>query len=196
MQRFSAWVRKIALGVLTLFVLPIAVEFLKHIAEKVGLYDRPGDAVDTILNFFLSLAELPWLRITALALGAFVAGLWLDWLLRKLDDTRADERKVLGNDMIVLADNLEELTFPMQQGKPSITSCFASARKLGIWAPDDRVFLDLPSDRATDLIVNYLRQVGTMLKDGHFRKAKQDAKKSKADFNKAYAQHPTRPDDG
>jgi hypothetical protein len=37
--------------------------------------------------------------------------------------------------------------------------------------------------------MDYLTQVGTMLKDGNFREAKRDAKNSKAAFDKAYAQH-------
>jgi hypothetical protein len=88
MQRLSAWARWLGAGVFSIFVIPIAVEFLKHEAESIGLYERPGEAAGTVLNFFLSLAELPWLRVTALVLGGFVAGLWLDWLLRKLDRSR------------------------------------------------------------------------------------------------------------
>jgi len=71
MQRLSAWARWIGAGVFTVFVFPVAVEFLKHEAEKIGLYERPGEVAGAVLNFFLSLAELPWLRLTALVLGGF-----------------------------------------------------------------------------------------------------------------------------
>src|SRR6516162_7565390 len=99
MQRLSAWARWIGAGVFTIFVIPIAVEFVKHVAESIGLYDRPREAAGTILNFFLSLAELPWLGVTALVLAGFVAGLWLDWLLRRLDGSRAEARETLGIEM-------------------------------------------------------------------------------------------------
>jgi hypothetical protein len=69
MQRLSAWARWIGAGVFTIFIIPIAVEFVKHVAENIGLYDRPREAAGTVLNFFLGLAELPWLRVTALVLG-------------------------------------------------------------------------------------------------------------------------------
>jgi hypothetical protein len=35
-----------------------------------------------------------------------------------------------------------------------------------------------------EMIKDYLRHVGTMLRDGNFREAKQYAKRSKADFDK------------
>jgi hypothetical protein len=54
------------------------------------------------LKFLLDLAGQTWLRGAALALGCFVAGLGLDWLLRKLDDTRADQRKALGTEVLNL----------------------------------------------------------------------------------------------
>jgi hypothetical protein len=180
MQRFSTWARWIAATIFAGVLIPVAVHFIEQ---------QPQETANVVLKFLFYLGEQAWLRITVLVLGGLVAGLWLDWLLRKLDDTRTDERKVLGYNMTALADLLEELRFPMQQEKSRIRSYFASARKLGIWAPDDQAFLDLPSDRAVGLIVNYLRQVGTMLKDGNFKEAKQDAKKSKAVFDNAYAQH-------
>ena len=182
MQRLSAWARWIGAGVFTIFVIPIAVEFVKHVAESIGLYDRPREAAGTILNFFLSLAELPWLGVTALVLAGFVAGLWLDWLLRRLDRSRAEERKALGTEMV---NRLGDLKYPMSQTRPQIMSCFTAARKLGIWAPDQRAFATHPV-RAKNLITDYLMHVGTMLRDGHFREAKQHAKNSKAAFASAY----------
>jgi len=86
MQRLWAWASGVALALLGS---QIALEIFKQVAERIGLYDRPREAADTVLNFFLSLAELPWLRTTTLVLCAFVAGLWLDWLLRKFDGSRA-----------------------------------------------------------------------------------------------------------
>ena len=55
-----------------------------------------------VLKFLLDLSEQTWLRVTALLLFGFVAGLWVDWLLRKLDRSRADERKALGTEMVRL----------------------------------------------------------------------------------------------
>jgi hypothetical protein len=57
-----------------------------------------------------------------------------------------------------------------------IRSYFTSARKFGIWAPDDRVF-DLPD--AIGIITEYLSTVGQMLMAGHFKEAKLNAKERK-----------------
>jgi hypothetical protein len=59
-----------------------------------------------------------------------------------------------------------------------IKSYFSSAREFGIWAPDE-----VNINRAEKLITEYLMNVGTMLRDGHFKKAKQAAKESKATFS-------------
>jgi hypothetical protein len=70
--------------------------------------------------------------------------------------------------------------------RPTIVSCFTTARKLGIWVPDDRIFAIHPP-RAMDLVTDYLNDVGTMLRAGHFPEAKQHAKSRKPLFDKAYA---------
>jgi hypothetical protein len=75
----------------------------------------------------------------------------------------------------------------MHRARRNIVSCFATARKLGIWAPNDRIFSVPPPGVAMDLIADYLMDVGTMLIDGHFSEAKQHAKSRKAAFASAYA---------
>jgi hypothetical protein len=104
MQRLSAWVRWVLLFI---FGSQFALEVFKQVAERIGLYDRPREAAGTILNFFLSLGELPWLRTTTLVLGSFVAGVWLDWLLRKFDGSRAKAREHLGIEMTNLAHDID-----------------------------------------------------------------------------------------
>jgi hypothetical protein len=168
----QAWVRWIATVIFTSVIIPVAVYFIEQ---------QPQETANVVLKFLFYLGEQAWLRITALILVGFIAGLWLDWFLRKLDSTRADKRKTLGAEMVKFGETLVLIKDLMgHSGK--IKSYFTSARKLGIWAPDDRVFA-LHPDHAIDLIGDYLRQVGTMLKDGHFKEAKRDAKNSKAVFD-------------
>jgi hypothetical protein len=84
-------------------------------------------------------------------------------------------------------------------------SQLATARRLGIWVPDDRIFsihsaremnavrsggsFTQPTKEVAhfikldDMITDYLRHVGTMLRDGNFREAKQYAQRSKAAFD-------------
>jgi hypothetical protein len=92
MQRFSALARWVA----TVIFIP----FLIGVVTRV----QPRETANVVLRFLLDLAGQTWLRGAALALGCFVAGLWLDWLLRKLDDTRADKRKALGTEMLNLGN--------------------------------------------------------------------------------------------
>jgi len=175
-------------------------------AENVGLYDRPQEAAGTALNFFLELSQQTWLRLTALSLGCFLAGLWVDWFLRRLDGSRAERRKALGAEMANLGKNIGLTKYHIDQVSPQIMSYLAAARRLGIWAPDDRIFSILtdrsmkaiksgrsymePTREVFDyvtlerMIVDYLTHVGTMLRGGNFREAKQYAKKSRADFDK------------
>jgi hypothetical protein len=100
MQSYSTWVHQIAVGAFSVFVFPLAVDFLKRMAENAGIYDRPGEATGTVLNFFLSLSQQSWLCVTALTLGAFAAGLLLERRLQKLDRSRTDRGKDLGFEMI------------------------------------------------------------------------------------------------
>jgi hypothetical protein len=191
MQIFSVWVRQVSVGALSVFVFPLAVDFFKRMAENVGIYDQPGEAAGTVLNFLLSLSQQSWLRVTALTLGAFVAGLLLERRLQKLDRSRIEERKDLGFEMIKFGNQLRGYTGQLQgeymnRARQKIASCFTTARKLGIWAPNDRIFSVHPP-RAMDLIADYLMDVGTMLIDGHFSEAKQLAKSRKAAFASVYA---------
>lgn len=182
----SAWVLWIIGGIFTLIVVPFVSNFLDHMAENYGWYDR--EALPNAINVFLNLAEQPWFRTTALVVGGFVAGMLVDRLLRKLDGSRADKKKAIGTDMVALANNLSNLRDPMRQGSPQIRSCFTAARKLGIWAPDQQVFI-MHQERVWPLIRDYLLNVGTMLWDGHFSEAKQQAVNGKAAFANAYKEH-------
>jgi hypothetical protein len=137
MQRLSVWLRWIAAGFFTLIVIPLLVEFLKHLAENIGLYDRPREAAGAVLNFFLSLAELPWLRVTALVLAGFVAGLWLDWLLRKFDGSRAKARENLGYEMMNLASRYRQRIgpcrpLPSSRLQPQAYLCFHQSQAGGV----------------------------------------------------------------
>jgi hypothetical protein len=131
MQRFSPWARWVFTIILAGVGFPLAVHFIEQ---------QPQGTANVILKFLLDLSEQPWLPITALFLAGFVAGLWLDWLLRKLDGSRAEQREALGGEMLILNYNLGNLKDPMAEARAEIMSCLIAARKLRIWAPDERVF--------------------------------------------------------
>ena len=181
MQRLSAWVRWVLLFI---FGSQFALEVFKQVAERIGLYDRPREAASTILNFFLSLGELPWLRTTTLVLGSFVAGVWLDWLLRKFDGSRAKARENLGYEMTDLANAIDNALalinrFRLPDFTPRLMSAFTTAKQLGLWTPDVRMY------ERINLVMDYLRHVGTLLSDGHFAEAKRAARDRKRVFDRS-----------
>jgi hypothetical protein len=65
-----------------------------------------------ILKFVLDLLQQPWLHVAGWMLVGLVAGLRLDGLLRKLDDTRVEKRKALGAEMAKLGNYLGQIKFP------------------------------------------------------------------------------------
>src|SRR5262249_22740374 len=76
----------------------------------------------------------------------------------KLDGSRANERKMLGAEMAKYGNYLGQ--FGSVPDSAKIKSYFHSARKFGIWAPDE-----VNINRAEKLIADYLKNVGTLLRD-------------------------------
>jgi hypothetical protein len=167
MHRFSAWAR----WIVTVIFIPIAITAIGEVTAHF-ITQRPEEAANVVLRFLLDLSEQAWLRYTAFFFGGLVAGLWLDWFLRKLDSSRTEEIKALGSEMIDLANNLSRVTNPTDRGSGQLRPCFITAGKLGIWAPDERIF---SNPRAFGFVRDYLMGVGNMLRDGHFSEAKQYA---------------------
>src|SRR5262249_26471462 len=135
MQRFSTWARWIA----TVIFIPILIGVATGVAVDL-IKQQPRETANVVLKFLVDLSEQTWLRLTALSLGCFVAGLWVDWLLRKLDGSRAKERKKLGAEMVELGNRLRDMKYPTDIVRPQIMSYFAAVRRVGIWAPDDQYF--------------------------------------------------------
>src|SRR5262249_8465609 len=102
----------------------------------------------------------------------------------------------LGFEMRSLGGHLRLSQLPIYEDRPQIMSYLATARKFGIWVPDERVFEIskraenlIMEDPIRNVITEYLMNVGTLLEEGNFAEAKQHAENSKAAFAKAYAEH-------
>ena len=172
MQRFSTWARWIATAILAAvgtITTDVVGDFIKKQPET-------DDALHAILKSLLYLKQQPWFHTVGWIFVGLVAGLWLDLILRRLDGSRGNERKILGAEMARYGNYLGQ--FGSMPDRAKIKSYFHSAREFGIWAPDT-----VNINRAEKLITEYLMNVGTMLRDGHFKKAKQAAKESKAAFS-------------
>jgi hypothetical protein len=176
MQRLSAWARWIASAIFTGVVLPLLVYFVQQ---------QPPETAGAVLKFFLNLAEQTWLRFSELVLAGFVAGLWLDWFLRRLDRSRStvqenirQAQRSIGIEMQDLASKLENAS-PRTDGLPpyyaELLSNYLKLAKLGIWTPDP----------AHEGVHHYLKLIGTLLSDGHLEEAKQVALFMKERFYQA-----------
>src|SRR5215813_4789168 len=171
MQRFSTWARWIATVILAAvgtITTDVVVDFIKK-------QPQTDDAIHVGLKFLLYLAQQPWLHTVGWIFVGLVAGLWLDLVLRKLDGSLANEREIVGDAMAKYGNYLGQSGSMPDSAK--IKSYFHSARRFGIWAPDE-----VNINRAKKLIADYLKNVGTLLRDEHSRQAKQYAKASKARF--------------
>jgi hypothetical protein len=82
-QRLSALVRYI----FTVILVPITIAVATHFIEE-----QPRETSNAVLKFLFDLSEQTWFRVTASLLVGFVAGLWVQWFLQKLDRSRAEER--------------------------------------------------------------------------------------------------------
>jgi hypothetical protein len=157
-------------AIFTGVVFPVVVHFIEEQPQETA--NLVLKFLHVALKFLLDLSEQTWLRVTALVLAGFVAGLWVDWLLRRLDRSRAEARENLGIEMTNLANEIDNALalvdrFRLPDFSPRLMSAFIKATKVGLWTPDLRMN---PND-----IVYYLRHVGTFLGEGHFAEAKQAA---------------------
>ena len=177
MRRFSTW----AFGIIATIFGGVAVYYLTQRQQET--ITAILGAAEAAQKFLHDLAEQTWFLVTASFLVGFAAGFLVKWLLQRLDGSRAKERKALGTEMARLGNYPAQIKFPFPtKEKAQIMSCFASAKKFGIWAPDGRAF-PFQAARARSWITDYLSKVGQMLSDGNFREAKQYAKKRKVDFD-------------
>jgi hypothetical protein len=131
------------------------------------------------MGWVASFAQLPGLSVGMLIVTGVLVGAWVDWLLRKFDGSLASRRETLGLRFCNMAHSIEDrLRFDTRWSlnihdlKPALMSLFIDAEGFGIWAPVDELY---ERQDGAAIMVNYLRIVGTMLKDGHFQQAKKRA---------------------
>jgi hypothetical protein len=191
MQRLSVWARWIAAAVFTLIIIPLIGRIVDRMAENVGLYDR--EALPKAVSLLLRIGEMPWVRATALGVGCFAAGLWVDWLLRRLDSSRAEVLENLGYEMLSLCGRISDAStrvgfvWPdsMADLRMNLTSIRLTGQRFGVWVPDHRIY---GINDGLDILEVYLHQVGTTLRDGQFTEAKQAAMAIKGEFDQRLAQ--------
>jgi hypothetical protein len=196
MFRLANWVRGTLLVVWASFALPVATQFVTKWIERKGFYDRPDEAAPWLMGTVAWFTQLPGVVPAAWFLTGLVAGAWLDWVLRRLDGTRARERQSLGEDMRMIGAEVRrghlnasrDWTDECTRLWPQINSIFVRAKKVGLWHPDHDFV-----NRQPEFVSMYLRSVGTLLASGQFSEAKTEARQAEDRYNKIQQRKPNAP---
>lgn len=181
MARVASFFRWLILAVWSVLVVPFISRAWNGVMDRTDVANHPWDA---LMNWLASFAQAPGVSVCTLVATGILLGAWSDWLFRKLDGTRAESRETLGYKYCNLASSIEDRlryihpSWPhnVHDLKPDLMSAFIRAESFGIWAPVNDLY-ERPDGGA--IMVNYLRIVGTMLKDGHFRQARLRAQQAK-----------------
>src|SRR3954451_3438032 len=181
----SNWLKQFLFAIWGLLLIPLIMPVLgKWLAENV--FSDPhrmatavfGQAiVTTVFDNVLALGQQRWFKFAVVFLTGIVIGVSLEWLSRKSDDKKAFELRSLGSKFRSLSDNIKVRTassaWPdnVRDLRPAILYAFISARKFGLWAPNEHVY-QLPD---ASFLCEYFRSVGKLLEDGHFDEPSSEA---------------------
>jgi len=181
----SNWLKHFLFAIWGLLLIPVIMPILGKWLEENVFSDPHGMAtavfghamVTTVFDNLLALGQQRWFKFAVVFLTGIVIGVSLEWLSRKSDEKKAFELRSLGSKFRSLSDNIKVRTsssaWPdnVRDLKPAILSAFISARKFGLWAPNEHVY-QLPD---ASFLCEYFRSVGKLLEDGHFDEANSEA---------------------
>ena len=149
----SKWLKQLLFGIWGLLLIPAITPILEKWLEENVFSDPNGMAATVFPNatapFFdnlLALGQQRWFKFTLIFLTGIVIGVSLEWLNRKSDEKKAYELRSLGSKFHSLSDSIKTRTassgWPddVRDLKPAILSAFISARKFGLWAPNEHVY--------------------------------------------------------
>jgi hypothetical protein len=188
MLRIASAMRWLLLALFAGIVLPVVADFIEKQLERSGAYEHPSYALRWIENHLSAFFQMSWVFPTTLILGGLTTGVWLDWLLRKLDSTRAENRINVGYAFLRWADAIHDRQQPLaylpwpqsiNDIMPDVMAALLHGKAIGLWVPDRTIFQD--TNGAT-ILPTYFRVVGTFLKERHFKEAKQSALDVKAEL--------------
>lgn len=181
----SKWLKQFLFGIWGLLLIPLITPVLETWLEE-NVFPDPGAMATTVFsnatvtavfNDLLALGQQRWFKFAFVFLTGIVIGVSLEWLNRKSGERKAFELQSLGTKFRSLSDNIKVRTASSgwpdnaRDLKPAILSVLISAKKSGLWVPNERVY-QLPD---ASFLCEYFRCVGKLLEDGHFDKANTEA---------------------
>lgn len=72
-------------GCLGSILFSVFAEFFIKWAEEAGWYSRPSERASRVVSAVVSFLSSTWFTAATAFIGGLTAGVWLDWLLRKLE---------------------------------------------------------------------------------------------------------------
>ena len=180
----SKWIKQLLFGIWGLLLIPLITPILEKWLEE-NVFSDPGGMATTVFphvattafNNLLALGQQRWFKFALVFLTGIVIGVSLEALSRKSDEKKAFELRSLGSKFRSLSDNIKVRAaapaWPdnVRDLKPAMMSAFVSARKFGLWAPNEHIY-QLPDP---SFLCEYFRSVGKLLEDGHFDEANSEA---------------------
>jgi hypothetical protein len=185
MPRFSQRLRIVVSIAFLLAVAPPAAQWFVSLANGSAIFD--GGEAPAVLSGLL--ASLPWSTSAIVFVGGIVIGVWTDWWSRTFDDNWRNAGKRLGAQLSQLGDELARLQFaaarasdwPKNLGtaRLGVTRALVRMRKFGIWNPGTAAF-QIP--RGGEFLVDFFREIGTLLQSERFEEAKTRARAAQLRF--------------
>jgi hypothetical protein len=181
----SKWLKRFLFGIWGLLLIPLIMPVLEKWLQENVFSDPNAMATAafrsvgaiTVFDNLLAFGQQPWFKFALVFLTGIVVGISLEWLSRKADEKRASELRSIGAKFRSLSDSIkvrsESSAWPdnVRDLQPAILSVFISAKKFGLWVPNEHVY-QLPD---ASFLCEYFRCVGKLLEDGHFDKANSEA---------------------
>jgi hypothetical protein len=170
----SRSLKPILTGIWGLLLIPLIAAILETRLEE-NLFSDPSAPATAVFSNLVVLGHQLWFQFVLVFFTGIVLGLSLDWLARKSDQNKGSELGNLGSKFRTLSDSIKMTAsseWPnMRDLKPEIMSAIISAKKFGLWAPDERVY-QFPD---ASFLCEYFKFVGKLLEDRHFDEAKREA---------------------
>ena len=171
----SRSLKPILTGIWGLLLIPLIAAILEKRLEE-NLFSDPNAPATTVFSNLVVLGHQLWFQFVLVFFTGIVLGFSLDWLARKSDRNKDSELRSLGSKFRTLSDSIKmtsssEWPNNVRDLKPEIMSALISAKKFGLWAPDERVY-QFPD---ASFLCEYFKFVGKLLEDRHFDEAKREA---------------------
>lgn len=173
----AAAVRWLSLLVCLAASSPLIGQFAAHWPKEFSLFERQGELLAIAEKTSLTIVQHQWFYWALVGLTSFAAGIWIEWLAKKSDQSR--RRKSLGRTLVSLARSIDNAQdnhaskwpWSIQHVRVDLQSALLKTSRLDIWVPDHTIF----HRRDANMLVSYLTVIGTSLAEGRFAGARDES---------------------